>query len=767
MKRLNSFLAAVLVATGPAAHAQRGPAGPQNPNIGYVYPAGAQQGTVTQVTVGGQHLQSVDGGRLSGGGVRIKVLEHDRPMTQREMNEIRNKLDEARKKMGAPPREEQGKMSRMERLRTGMAVARESGVSMEKLKEMREIGRARNDPDIQVHPHLAETVTLEVEIAADARPGRRELRLKGGGRLSNPFAFCVGELPERLEHEPNNENPETGIGDALPLVLNGQILPGDIDRFAFNAAKGDRLVVACAARELIPHLADTVPGWFQATMTLCDAAGKEVAYADDYRFNPDPVLYFEIPADGPYRLEIKDAIYRGRADFVYRITLGEIPFITSVFPLGGRAGKKTEIELRGMNLPSRTLTVGAGQDEAGTVRLTTILGKRVANPVPFALDSLPEMLESEPNNDPAQAQAAELPMVVNGRIGKTGDRDVFRFEGHSGQRVVAEVKARRLNSPLDSVLRVTDASGRHLAMNDDFPDKEAGLVTHHADSRICIAIPADGTYYLHVGDTQGKGGWAHAYRLHIRLEQPDFALRVVPSSINATPGASVPISVYALRKDGFDGDIRLSLKDAPRGFELSGPLIPQGRDKIRLTLTVPSWPAKAPVSLSMEGRAMVGGEKRVRPAVPAEDMTQAFIYHHLVPAESLLVSTVERGRPRSPLRLRSQEPVRLQPGQTAQVDFQANRRLGYVMDRLDFELSEPPPGVMIKDVSFARDSLSLDVQAEAEGTEPDSKGNLIVNVYIEVTPPRRGDNADATRPQQKRRVPIGTLPAIPYEVVGL
>ena len=33
------------------------------------------------------------------------------------------------------------------------------------------------------------------------------------------------------------------------------------------------------------------------------------------------------------------AIYRGREDFVYRITIGELPFVTSIFPLGGRAGE--------------------------------------------------------------------------------------------------------------------------------------------------------------------------------------------------------------------------------------------------------------------------------------------------------------------------------------------------------------------------------------------------------------------------------------------
>src|SRR6185369_1395468 len=46
------------------------------------------------------------------------------------------------------------------------------------------------------------------------------------------------------------------------------------------------------ARALIPYLADAVPGWFQATLALRDAKGRELAYDDDFRFNPDPVLAF-------------------------------------------------------------------------------------------------------------------------------------------------------------------------------------------------------------------------------------------------------------------------------------------------------------------------------------------------------------------------------------------------------------------------------------------------------------------------------------------
>ena len=67
---------------------------------------------------------------------------------------------------------------------------------------------------------------------------------------------------------------------------------------------------------------------------------REAAVADDFRFNQDPVMFYTVPADGDYTLAIRDSIYRGREDFVYRLALGEFPCITGVFPLGAPTGSK-------------------------------------------------------------------------------------------------------------------------------------------------------------------------------------------------------------------------------------------------------------------------------------------------------------------------------------------------------------------------------------------------------------------------------------------
>lgn len=648
-------LLAVVPATraiGAAARAQR------RPGIGYVYPAGGRQGTTLEVTIAGRYLDGVTNVVVSGGGVKATVVEHVKPLTGKQINLLRDKLKELQQEMKSA---NQGKRAGGAAKRAVNAEPKMDRVTMQ--KEMAEIRKKLSNPKNRNrdNPQLGEDLTLRVVLAPNARPGERELRLKANLGLSNPVTFHVGQLPEYTEKEPNNKTADTQVPSPLPLVLNGRIMPGDVDRFQLKLSKGTRLVMAASARELIPYLADAVPGWFQATLALYDAAGNELAYADDYRFNPDPVLFCEIPRDGEYVLEIKDAIYRGREDFVYRIAVGELPFVTSIFPLGGRAGAQTTVEVKGWNLPADELTLDVKDKGPGILPVSVRKNKLVSNNVPFAVGTLPECLEKEPNNRQASAQTVKPALIVNGRIDQPGDCDVFRFEGRAGDEIVAEVYARRLNSPLDSLLKLTDSTGRKLTANDDHEDKAAGLTTHHADSLLTTTLPENGTYYLHIGDAQHKGGAAYGYRLRISPPRPDFELRLVPAGINARAGASVPITVYALRKDGFTGDITLSLKDAPNGFTLSGTRVPADKDQVRLTLRVPRMPTTEPISLRLEGRAQIGGRRIVRPAVPAEDMMQAFIYRHLVPAKELKVAVIERWKPRAPAKKPSPKKVNSPP----------------------------------------------------------------------------------------------------------
>lgn len=770
----------------------RGQADRNEPHIGYLYPSGGQQGTVVRIMAGGQFLRGVKKVHVSGGGIQASLIRYNgrvRRLNREERKELQRRLTELRE----PGNSEKPGKEKVRR-RPDRAGGRKEGDGDKAGKEKKNGGSEtaklpnhpllndldslspqelefvaheflRFDKKKQPNAQIAETAVIEVRIDPGALAGDRELRLETQSGLTNPLCFQVGVFPEVCEHEPFDTGAAPTPPFELPILLNGQIKPGDADRFRFRAQQGQKLVIDVSARHLIPYLADAVPGWFQATLALFDSRGKEVAYVDDYTIHPDPVLFFEVPETGLYELEIRDSIYRGREDFIYRIAVGDSPFIRSMFPLGGPAGGETVVSIEGWNLDSKRLCLDTGPGSDGIRQTALHSGGRLSNPVSYAVSGLPECNEAEPNDTPQAAMRIKLPRTVNGRIAEPGDEDLFRFKGRAGEEVVAEVLGRRMNSPLDSLLRLEDSRGRVLAWNDDHQDRQSflhrdmGLITHHADSYLRAKLPRSGVYFIRLSDSQSHGGAAHGYRLRISPPQPDFALRVTPSTINVGAGRTVPFTVHVLRKDGFDGPIEVALKDAPPGFVIRGGTVPESCHAVRMTLTAPRKPLGKPLSLEMEGTAQIGGQSVSRSAVPAEDMMQAFLYRHLVPCQALTVATVgARARFPAP-ELVGDSPLRIPAGGTALLRFKLPKR-GKI-DNVALTLNDPPEGIALVDVTFLPGVVKLQLQSDREKIEAGSSGNLIVEAFTE----RPGRNQKGKSAGKKKRISLGVLPAVPFEIV--
>lgn len=621
--------------------------GQTTPYIGFVYPAGGQQGTSVTVRLGGQRIDGTTGAVVTGDGVSAKLVSFYRKLSNQEMTLIREQLRELKKE--AAQKAKVGKSR-------GNSRAKPAPLSQEKREMIARLEkRMREWVNRPACAALSTIAEIEVSIAPGAKPGPREIRLITARGMSNPMAFHVGQVPEvarkpmttsvfqvlgkeglAQRKRPPEEEEETVT---IPCTMNGQIASGELNRYRFAAKKGQRLVASVDARSLVPYIADAVPGWFQPVLSLTDADGKEVAYSDDFRFKPDPTFYFEVPKDGEYVLTITDAIYRGREDFVYRLTVGELPHLTSIFPLGGRVGEQAKLEMDGWNLDKAKLTVPGEEAKAGIHWVTAKMGDKVSNRVPFALDTLPECFDAESNNEPSKAQQVELPVIVNGRIDQSDDWDVFQVDGKAGETIVAEVHARRLDSPMDSMLKLTDSEGKVLAFNDDHEDPGVGLNTHHADSYLRVKLPADGAYFVHLGDTTRSGGKEYAYRLRISAPRPDFALRVVPSGGGMRSKSGGSATVYAIRKDGFEGDIMLTLEDPPEGFTSWSIKLPEGKETARFGMKTSLRSTDfEPVYLAIQGAARIGDKRVVHEAVPAEDRMQAFLWRHLLPAEDLCVT---------------------------------------------------------------------------------------------------------------------------------
>jgi hypothetical protein len=699
----------------------------------------------------------------------VVVVNYDRPLKQQEFNQLRERLKALQEKKAASHSDKAPSAA-------GRTHPAWTPADMMAVAEIRE--KLAQSQKRMVNPAIAEIVTVRITISSNAEPGERELRLGGPLSMSQPLAFCVGELPEfnKPDAPAVSESPEPSRTKndnvpraaapvesriRLPCVVNGQIQPGGVDRYRFAAREGQRLVIIADARELIPYLADAVPGWFQAVLTLYDNRGREVAYADHFQFHPDPALFYEVPKDGEFVLQIRDSIYRGREDFVYRIMAGELPFVTGIFPLGGLAGAQTIVKLMGWNLPDAAMTEDDRDFAPGVYPLSVHTEKYVSNRHPFAVDTLPECFSQNSNHSQATAQLVTLPVIVNGRIETPGQWDVFRFQGQAGEEIVAEVMARRLDSPLDSVIKLTDAAGQQLAFNDDYEDKGAGLQTQYADSYLRVTLPATGTYYVHLGDAQHQSGPEYAYRLRLSPPRPDFALRLVPSSLSLRGGMAAPFTVYALRRDGLSNEITLALKDAPHGFTLGGSVVPANQNEARFTLMARKQSDEKVFQLSVQGRALIRGHEVTHPAVPAEDMMQAFAYRHLVPSKELEVSLADRSQMRNTLKILDPTPIKIPAGGTVEVRVSSPGRVA--TNNFHLELNDPPNGVSIANVAAGDGETTIVLHSDAAKIKPGVTGNLIFNIIADRKQPAAVPGKSRGNQQ---RIALGVLPAIPFEIVA-
>ncbi len=718
------------------------------PEIAYVYPAGGRRGTTFTVTIGGRRLEKVSAAFFSSTAVQAEVTGYHRFLTQKEFTDIQENIRLLKEKKTAAKKRPPGWTDLDE---TELAALQ---------------ARLVDRPNRQVPLTLAETITLEVRLPADTPAGMHELRLKTPAGLSNPCFFQVGNLPEFTEPRaertradiPSSDNTNT-LNVDLPVLVNGRIMPAETDRFRFTARRGQRLVFAVSARALIPYLADAVPGWFQATLGLYDSAGTELAYVDDFHFEPDPVLSCEIPADGDYTLVIKDAIHRGREDFVYRIAAGEFPFVTGIFPLGGPQGVGTPVVLSGWNLPVATLELprAGPQTENSWAAMWGI--DAALERVLFAQSTDPETTEREPNDTPTGSQTVTLPVTINGKIQRAGDPDVFRFEARAGDRIVAEVIARRLHSPLDSSLLLEDAKGQKISLNDDHADKSAGLITHQADSFIQVTLPTDGVYFLTVQDTQQRGGEDFSYRLRIGPPKPDFTVMLTPSTINLRAGTNLPVTAHIVRRDGFEGAVDLALTHAPPGLTLAGGRLFPGQTRTVLTLTAPANMKPLTAPLTFTASAQIADRKVTRPVAPADERMQAFLPRHLVPAKTLMVDVTAGARWKNSPAVIADIPLRIPAGGSA--PFRVRATSPKDAANMHFELIDPPDGIALSSSVKEAGEIEVRVTCDAAKQKPGFQDNLIITVAIE-----RPASADSGKPRPAAKTSLGNLPAIPFEIVS-
>jgi hypothetical protein len=409
-------------------------------------------------------------------------------------------------------------------------------------------------PESQQQEDYPKDMAGKVKIAADAAPGVRHARVWTSQGASPALRFMVGELPEIIEREIDGEAIPVEV--KLPVTINGRIFPRqDIDIWSFEAKRGQ--TVWCEV------YAARVGSPLDSLLQVVDPHGKVIAENDD-TYGADSFLRFTASEDGKHQVRIRDVNFRGGQAFVYRLTISSEPRVDRIYPLGGKRGSTTHFELTGSGLAQTALEIPIPADAAGDFAHRG----QWANSILLDTDDLPEIVAAEVKPDPAKAPLVQVPAVLNGRIGKACDCDPWAFAMKKGETLEFDLRARRLGSPLNGVLVVSDATGKELARADNTGGPQP-------DPRLRFTAPAEGTFRICVSERfRGRGGPEFAYRLRVAPpESPGFRLQLVNDSLAVERGKTARLRITVERLGGLAGAIQLTADGLPEGVTLTNPTI--------------------------------------------------------------------------------------------------------------------------------------------------------------------------------------------------
>lgn len=151
------------------------------------------------------------------------------------------------------------------------------------------------------------------------KPGSQSVSIPMGAQLSNPVSVYGTHLPITFESAADNNSVESAQEVAVNTVHNGCLEEeADVDYFAFQASKGDKLTIDVIARRC-GSMADTY-------LRIVNAEGTQLNSSDDFtrgkrNYFDSKIENWTVPADGTYYIQLHDRHLRGGAEYVYAIRL--------------------------------------------------------------------------------------------------------------------------------------------------------------------------------------------------------------------------------------------------------------------------------------------------------------------------------------------------------------------------------------------------------------------------------------------------------------
>ena len=411
-------------------------------------------------------------------------------------------------------------------------------------------------------------VKVLVRISPECPLGEHALRLRTASGLSALRIFYVGPFPSVEEKEPNNS-----IAEARPVALNttieGTIGNEDVDYFTVQATQGQRLSLEIEGARLARTM-------FDPFIAIQEAGGRILASSDDTPLlGHDGFVSIVVPAAGRYVIQVRDTAYSGNGHF-YRLHVGSFPRPAVVFPLGGKAGDTLEARFIGDPAGEFLQQIKLPPEISAKFGAQAVHDGAAPSPNWMRVSALPNAANVKTGATAATAPLLNLPapLAFNGVLELKGESGFFRFNARKNQNLDVTVYARRLGSPLDSVLTVLDAKGKTLGSNDD----AAG----NPDSTVRVKMAEDGIYTVKVADQLNRGGPTYAYRVEIAEVRPVLVLSIPDTArydYETRKSVVVPRGnrfavLLNIARDGCNDDLAVALDGLPAGMTLAADTVP-------------------------------------------------------------------------------------------------------------------------------------------------------------------------------------------------
>ena len=464
--------------------------------------------------------------------------------------------------------------------------------------------------------------TVKVRVPRESQTGLYDLRMTGTLGISNPRLFLVRsgspvdkENPaELIEKEPNSD-----VAEAQPLGrgqgVTGNIqTPTDVDYFRIEAIKGQKLTLVLRTSSIDSRLAPM--------LELFDSGGRRVA-SGRALFENDTILVHTPEKDGPLFVRLTSQAYvMGGPDAFYHLTHATEPVVQGVFPGAVEAGKTEKVTVFGWNLPGAKpavdiepglekaeIEIKAPESVTGLVPRTVRLPRMafveafeesIAGPngtsLPFLVAIAHDtIVRDNGNNDEwADSQRITSPCEIAGWFEKKGDRDWYRVAAKRGDRIALEMTGDKLGSDLDLQLAVfrfptpgkkPDAPLLDLDDNTEILHPQIFFSRTEDPATTVFTATEDRDYLIRVTHRESDrvAGPKCVYGLRVGPQRPGFSVVAIPANqaqpdgLNFRPGASNALMVFASRRGGFSGPIRIEPSALPPGITSEGVTLVPGQ----------------------------------------------------------------------------------------------------------------------------------------------------------------------------------------------